>query len=91
MNQRLYAVVTGRVQGVGYRWFAVRAAERLGLTGWVRNLEDGGVELAAEGSRDRLEQLVDELRRGPRASQVEDVSSQWLEASGEFAGFQATG
>lgn len=68
-------VVKGRVQGVGYRWFAVRAAERLGLPGWVRNCDDGSVEVVAKGSPESLLRLEAELRRGPTAARVTDVTT----------------
>lgn len=68
-------VVRGRVQGVGYRWFAVRAGERLGLAGWVRNCDDGSVEVAARGSAEALAQLEEQLKRGPTAARVTGVTS----------------
>lgn len=68
-------VVRGRVQGVGYRWFAVRAAERLGLAGWVRNCDDGSVEVVARGAPYLLEQLEGELRRGPVAARVTGITT----------------
>ncbi len=67
-------LVTGRVQGVGFRESAVRAAERLGVTGWVRNLDDGRVEAHAEGDAAAVEALVDHCRVGPSAAVVTDVA-----------------
>ena len=67
-------VVRGRVQGVGYRWFAVRSAERLGLAGWVRNLDDGSVEVAARGGGESLAHLESELKRGPSGARVTGVT-----------------
>lgn len=67
------AVITGRVQGVGYRFFAARAARELGLSGWVRNLPDGSVEALAEGGEDPLARFLDRLRRGPLSSRVDSV------------------
>ena len=69
---RLYRV-RGRVQGVGYRYFVQRAAEELGITGWVRNLDDGGVEVYAIGSASQLADLAGRLRRGPRWAEVRGV------------------
>ncbi len=63
-------LVEGAVQGVGFRYFAWRQAVRLGLSGWVRNLPDGRVEVAAEGDPERLAELEVELRRGPRSASV---------------------
>jgi acylphosphatase len=65
------AVVSGRVQGVGFRWFAERTARELGLQGWVRNLPDGSVETLVEGPDDALARYFDRLRRGPAGSRVE--------------------
>ena len=67
---RLRVIVSGRVQGVGYRYFAQSEASGLGLVGYVCNLPNGDVELEAEGSADRLDQLILALRRGPSLSRV---------------------
>jgi len=66
-------VVRGRVQGVGFRWFVEREAHILGISGWVRNNADGGVEVLAQGSREQLLGLRLRLRQGPRAARVDDV------------------
>ena len=66
-------VVTGRVQGVGFRWFVEREARILGLNGWVRNRENGSVEVLASGTREQLAALHKKLREGPRASRVDNV------------------
>ena len=68
-------VVTGRVQGVGFRWFVEREAAQLNITGWVRNCEDGRVEVMATGSREQLSALHGRLREGPRAARVDDVAA----------------
>jgi acylphosphatase len=68
--------VGGRVQGVGYRWFAQRAAVELGLTGYTRNLDDGRVEVYAAGPEDRLSELAGKLRHGPRWADVRGVEEQ---------------
>ena len=68
------AVVSGRVQGVGFRFFAERAAKKAGVHGWVRNLDDGRVETVVEGSDDAVERYLEELRRGPHGSRVTDVA-----------------
>jgi acylphosphatase len=81
-------LVTGRVQGVGYRAFAFDAATREGLSGGVRNLPDGRVELDVEGERPRIERLVDRLRTGPPRSRVEGVQIVWQPAADAFAGFE---
>ena len=66
--------VSGRVQGVGYRYFAVDAAEQLGVTGYAKNLADGRVEVYAIGTSDQLREFARELRRGPAHAAVADVS-----------------
>ena len=62
--------VTGRVQGVGFRWFVSRAARGLGLAGWVRNLPDGSVEVVAAGAAVPLDRFAEELQRGPAGARV---------------------
>lgn len=79
--------VTGRVQGVGYRDFARRCAERAGVVGYAMNLGDGSVQVVAEGARVALEALVRELERGPRLARVERVEVVWREACEQFTGF----
>ena len=66
--------VSGRVQGVGYRYFATDVAERIGLTGYARNLADGRVEVYAIGTSDQLRDFAQELRRGPTLAAVADVA-----------------
>jgi acylphosphatase len=88
MPERLRALIRGNVQGVSFRWFVGEEAMRLGLRGWVRNRRDGRVEVLAEGERDALTALLEELRRGPRYARVEGVDIDWTEASGEFADFR---
>jgi len=77
-GQRLAAqlVVRGRVQGVGYRWFAQRAADSLGLSGYTRNLDDGRVEVYAVGPAAKLEKLAGLLYTGPRWADVRGVEEQ---------------
>ncbi len=86
-NQRLHAWVEGSVQGVGYRFFVIQRAAELGLTGWVRNLWDGRVEVVAEGPHVSLQNLLDHLKKGPRSAGVSHVATEWLPASKEFPDF----
>ena len=69
----LHVRVTGIVQGVGFRWFVRERARRLGLAGWVRNLSDGSVEVAAAGDAHQLDLLRGELRRGPTGARVDGI------------------
>jgi acylphosphatase len=88
-GEALHALVHGRVQGVGFRFFVQRQALERGLKGWVRNLDSGSsVEVMAEGPRPALEGLLEDLRRGPPMAWVERVQAEWLPASGAFAGFE---
>lgn len=86
-ESRLSAKVFGRVQGVGFRYFARDAAEELGIVGYARNTSDGGVEVVAEGNRGRLARFLGALREGPRSADVTEVEVVWGEARNEFAGF----
>lgn len=68
-------VVHGRVQGVGFRWFVAKQAHRLGVRGYARNLDDGSVEVVAQGSDSALEELAQALARGPTLAHVAGVES----------------
>jgi acylphosphatase len=88
-NQSAFcAVVYGLVQGVNYRYFVQRNAEASGLTGYTRNLDDGSVEVVAEGEREKLAQLIAKLKAGSRAARVERVDVEWLEYSGKYREFE---
>ena len=80
---RLRVTVTGRVQGVGYRWFVRQLAARLGVTGWVRNRDDGAVELEAEGDGGVLEALAGELRTGNPLARVDRIEKETIAARGD--------
>ncbi|MFC1683709.1 acylphosphatase [Candidatus Zixiibacteriota bacterium] len=83
-------VVSGVVQGVGYRYFVQQAARKLGLNGFVRNRYSGDVEVEAEGDRGLLEELIQSLRLGPPASSVRGLKIDWHEARGGHDRFQIT-
>ncbi len=72
----LYAKVKGRVQGVGFRYFVSDIARKHDLTGYVRNLPDGDVEVEAEGAENSIDHLINQLKRGPALSRVTDVDTQ---------------
>jgi acylphosphatase len=82
--------VAGQVQGVFYRQSTAREAARLGLSGTVRNLSDGSVEVVAEGARVAVEALVEWCRRGPPAARVDELQVAWEPPSGEAAPFSVT-
>ena len=85
-HTRMTALVSGEVQGVGFRAFARRHALDLDLSGYAENLDDGRVEIVAEGERGDLEALLHQLKRGPAHAEVEEVDITWGEA-GSLEGF----
>ena len=80
-------VIAGRVQGVGFRFFAEAAALREGVHGWVRNLPDGRVEARVEGDADAVERVEAALRRGPSSSRVETITVEEQAPNGRATGF----
>ena len=87
-NVRARALITGRVQGVAYRYETQWAAERLGVSGWVRNRLDGTVEALFEGERPKVEEMLAWCRRGPALARVTAVDVKWEDYRGEFAEFR---
>jgi acylphosphatase len=81
-----HLIIHGRVQGVGYRAYMRMEANRLGVTGWVRNRADGTVEATIQGSPEDLSKMLDWARRGPPVARVTSVEVN--EASGEYEGFE---
>lgn len=81
-------IISGFVQGVGFRWFCLREAQALGLTGWVRNRPDGSVECEAHGDRTSLASFIAVLQHGPGNARVERVEEHWLPASEPFSTFE---
>ena len=80
-------VISGRVQGVGFRWFTQDAASREGVVGWVRNLPDGRVEALIEGDDESVLRMERALRRGPSSARVEEVIVEPAVPSGRATGF----
>ncbi len=80
-------LITGRVQGVGFRYFVHRAAAVEGLHGWVRNLPDGRVEIQAEGDREALDRFERQVLQGPPRSRVDDMDTTDVGATGHDTGF----
>jgi acylphosphatase len=88
---RLHLIARGQVQGVFFRVSAAHEAQRLGLTGWVRNRPDGGVEMCAEGPADRLASYRRWYAQGPPGAIVSDLEELAEPATGEFASFRVVG
>ena len=86
--QRLHLIISGRVQGVFFRAQTKDVARTLGLTGWVSNLPDGGVETLAEGEKETLEKFLEWCKHGPPSASVSNISIKWGEADGEFKSFE---
>lgn len=87
MDERVQIRVAGRVQGVGYRYYAAHVARELGVKGTVRNTADGGVEAVGEGPKPVLDQFVDALSHGPHTAEVTEVITAWSEAMSDFPDF----
>jgi acylphosphatase len=88
MRLARHYLVVGRVQGVGFRFFAYGAAAREGIHGWVRNLSDGCVEIVAEGEAEALGRFEHQVRQGPRASHIERIDVTDTGATGHDSGFE---
>ena len=84
---RVHLIVQGRVQGVGFRYSTRLEAIQLGLTGYVRNLSDGTVEIVAEGVSPAMNQLLEWVKQGPPAALVKQVDIAYRPANGEFSDF----
>jgi len=80
-------LISGVVQGIGYRYFVYRSARQLDLVGWVRNLPDGRVQAVAEGDRGVLEIFIKELKTGPRFASVHNIDLKWAEPTGQYTTF----
>ena len=80
--------VSGRVQGVGFRYFISRAAGELGLKGYAKNLFNGGVEITAEGRHEFLEELVKKAKEGPPGSKVDSCKVEWLDFNKKYDKFE---
>ena len=88
--KRVHLAVTGSVQGVGFRFFAVHLARRLNVTGWVRNRGDGAVEAVAEGEAGMVREFVEGIRRGPVSADVRGLEVTPEPFRGEFDCFEVT-
>ena len=88
MQVRVHVVVSGLVQGVGYRYFVYNKAMSLTLTGYVRNLFSGDVEIEAEGDRSLVEEFMKQIKVGPRAAHVADMKIEWIKCTETHSGFE---
>ncbi len=87
-DARAHLFISGLVQGVGYRYYAMRKANAYGVSGFAKNLMDGRVEVVAEGSRSMVEQFISDLKVGPMSAHVSDIRIEWDQPTYEFNGFQ---
>ena len=85
---RVHIFVSGLVQGVFYRQSAKEKSEKLGLTGWVRNLPDDRVEIVAEGEEEKIKELIDWAKEGPPSARVENLEVNFEKYKAEFIGFE---
>ena len=81
-------IVSGNVQGVGFRYFIARAANELGLNGYVKNLWNGDVEIFAEGRKEFIEELVKKAKEGPAHARVESCKVEWLDFTNKYDNFE---
>ncbi len=88
MQVRVHVLASGTVQGVGFRYFVYNKARELGLTGFVRNLFSGDVEIEAEGDRSLVEEFIEQIKVGPRYAHVTDVKIEWIKYTGAHSGFE---
>jgi acylphosphatase len=87
-NQELHLIIIGKVQGVGFRYFTQKRANRLGLTGWVKNLADGSVEVTVQGEKATLEEFIIIINQAFNGAEVVDLVVSWAEPTDRYAGFQ---
>lgn len=85
--QQAHVFISGSVQGVGYRQFVKSTAKKLGLTGWVRNSEDGGVEVVLQGEKDMVEKMIALCKQGPFLSEVKQIGFEWEEGPESYSDF----
>ena len=87
-NSSISLIVKGKVQGVSFRWFTVRAGRELGLNGYAKNRADGTVEVQAVGRKADCDSLIEQVKQGPAMSQVDDVEISWVNANEKFTDFE---
>ncbi len=88
IQTRVHFFISGIVQGVFFRSQTREKAQQLELEGWIRNLPDGRVEVVAEGEKEKIEELIKWIKKGPALAQVSDLKIEWQEFKGEFNKFK---
>lgn len=88
MKIRVHVYISGRVQGVAFRYNTRSRARSIGVNGWVRNLPDGRVECEFEGPEESVDAMLNFCREGPRLADVRDLEVERMEYSGEYSGFE---
>jgi len=83
-----HIIVEGLVQGVGFRWFVARKAETLGLRGYAKNLYNGNVEIEVSGERSLVEELIKDVKVGPRSAQVTNLKIEWQQPADQYTHFE---
>jgi acylphosphatase len=86
-REQRHIKIHGKVQGVGYRFFATRVARRLGLKGWIENNRDGTVEASVEGETSAIDEWLEELKEGPRYAEVTKIEQETKDFSGKLPDF----
>lgn len=90
INIRAHILVQGRVQGVFFRDHTQKWASSLGVSGWVKNLANGQVEILVEGEKDKIKDLIELVRKGPPMSRVEGLDIEWAAYTGNYEDFRVT-
>ena len=88
MQVKVHVFITGRVQGVYFRYKTRDEAKKYGVTGWVRNLPDGRVEAVFEGNKENVDKLIDFAGKGPSGAKVRDLNINWQDYTREFKDFE---
>jgi len=90
MDAHVHMIISGIVQGVGFRYFVMQQARRMKLTGWVKNLPTGEVEIDVEGPRGLIDSLIQNIRVGNEWCRVKDIQIQWKKITNQYSGFDIT-
>ncbi|MGH7203845.1 MAG: acylphosphatase [Candidatus Levyibacteriota bacterium] len=87
MLKQAHLFISGTVQGIGYRQFVKSNAQKLDLTGWVRNTEDGGVEVVLQGAEPMITMMIEQCKQGPFMAEVKQLGFEWEEIEEQFVDF----